>query len=148
MFKLVGKVRHRKINRHDILEISSGLTRGHVDPAISDLLVIGVRPLDADHAVSQGFDLDAVLHGKISAQRRALAQMGRGGASKAEKTSKLLDAPQTRPPHLLSRSVLFCCLYSGRRRTSRTHPPNADRIRAEGSGMTLMLSKVLVKTKV
>ena len=38
---------------------------------------------------------------------KALAQMGRGGTSLAGKTLKLLDAPRTRPPHLLSSSVLL-----------------------------------------
>ncbi len=37
---------------------------------------------------------------------KALAQMGREGASIAGKTSKFLDAPRTRSPHLLSSSVL------------------------------------------
>ena len=37
----------------------------------------------------------------------ALAQMGREGASIAGMTHKLHDAPQPRPPHLLSSSVLL-----------------------------------------
>jgi hypothetical protein len=45
---------------------------------------------------------------ELLANVKALAQMGRGGASIAGKSHKLRDAPITRPPHLLSSSDLFC----------------------------------------
>jgi hypothetical protein len=58
-----------------------------------------------------------VVHNVVSenslANVKALAQMGRGGASHAGKSHKLRDAPQTEPPHLLPSSVLLCIgLYS------------------------------------
>lgn len=44
---------------------------------------------------------------------QAQAQIGRGGASIAGKTPNLHDAPQTRPPYLLSCCVLFCSWILG-----------------------------------
>lgn len=61
----------------------------------------------------------------LMANVKALAQMGRGEASIAGKTPKLLDDPRTRPPHLLSSSVLFCSaiFYGGGEPIRRTIEP-------------------------
>ena len=70
--------------------------------------------------------------------------MGRGGASIAGKTSKLLDAPRTRPPHLLSSSVLFSGLHSLRRRSRIDEDATAKRRSDEGSGTGMVVLNELL----
>jgi hypothetical protein len=54
--------------------------------------------------------------------------MGRGGASLAGKTHKLRDAPQTKQPHLLSSSDLFCSsiFFGGDLKVKLQHPRNIE----------------------